>query len=214
MAGPHENLEHAEHAEHAAHSNKKIALLIAVIALFLAFSETLGKSAQTIGIELNIKASDTWNFFQAKTIRQTSLRTAAEAMTLQLPAAPNDEAKAVMAKQIDTWKATVTRYESDPKEQDGRKELMAIAKKFEAARDLAMARYHNYEFGSAAFQIGIVLASAAVITSMMALAYGAVGLAIIGLLFTGMGLYSPDTPHDVMHWAEHLFAASDGAEHH
>ena len=46
----HENLEHAEHAEHAAHSNKKIALLIAVLALFLAFSETLGKSAQTSAI--------------------------------------------------------------------------------------------------------------------------------------------------------------------
>ena len=40
----------------------------------------LGKSAQTVGIELNIKASDTWNFFQAKTIRQTTLRTAAEAL--------------------------------------------------------------------------------------------------------------------------------------
>ena len=75
----HENLEHAEHAEHAAHGgNKGIALLIAVMALFLAFSETLGKSAQTEGIGLNIKASDTWNFFQAKTIRQTALRTAAE----------------------------------------------------------------------------------------------------------------------------------------
>ena len=46
----HENLEHAEHAEHASHSNKKIALLIAVLALFLAFSETLGKSAQTNAI--------------------------------------------------------------------------------------------------------------------------------------------------------------------
>ena len=213
MPGSHENLENAEHAEHAAHSNKNIALLIAVIALFLAFSETLGKSAQTVGIELNIKASDTWNFFQAKTIRQTSLRTAAEAMTLQVAAAP-EEAKAVMTKQIDTWKATVARYESDPKEQDGRKELMAIAKKFEAARDVAMARYHNYEIGSAAFQIGIVLASAAVITNIVALAFGSLGLAVIGLIFTGMGFYSPETPHDVLHWAEHLFAASGGAEHH
>ena len=43
----HENMEHAEHAQHAAHSNKKIALLISVLALFLAFSETLGKNAQT-----------------------------------------------------------------------------------------------------------------------------------------------------------------------
>ena len=145
MAGAHENLEHAEHAEHAAHSNKKIALLIAVIALFLAFSETLGKSAQTVGIELNIKASDSWNFFQAKTIRQTSLRTAAEAMTLAGRRRSRRSRKAAMTKQIDTWKATVARYESDPKEQDGRKELMAIAKNFEAARDIAMARYHNYE---------------------------------------------------------------------
>ena len=80
----HENLEHAEHAEHASHSNKKIALLIAVLALFLAFSETLGKSSQTAAIADNIKASDTWNFFQAKTIRQTSLRIAAEGLVAQL----------------------------------------------------------------------------------------------------------------------------------
>ena len=45
--GAHESMEHAEHAEHASGSNKKIALLIAVIALFLALSETLGKGAQT-----------------------------------------------------------------------------------------------------------------------------------------------------------------------
>ena len=83
MSGPHEQLEHAEHVEHAGHSNKKIALLIAVLALFLAFSETLGKASQTEGISLNIKASDAWNFFQAKTIRQTTLRTAAQAFTVE-----------------------------------------------------------------------------------------------------------------------------------
>src|ERR1700685_2863715 len=46
----HESMEHAEHAEHASGENKKIALLIAVIALFLALSETLGKGAQTEAI--------------------------------------------------------------------------------------------------------------------------------------------------------------------
>ena len=51
----HENLEHVEHAEHASHGgNKKIALLISVLALFLAFSETLGKSAQTAAITENV----------------------------------------------------------------------------------------------------------------------------------------------------------------
>ena len=40
----HENLEHAEHAEHASHSNKKIALLISVLALFLRFPKRWAKA--------------------------------------------------------------------------------------------------------------------------------------------------------------------------
>ena len=74
MAGPHENLEHAEHAQHAAHEgghNKQIALIISVLALFLAFSETFGKSAQTAALNAQIEASNLWNFFQAKNIRRT-----------------------------------------------------------------------------------------------------------------------------------------------
>jgi hypothetical protein len=191
----HENLEHAEHAEHAAHFNKGIALLISVLALFLAFSETLGKSAQTAAIADNIRASDTWNFFQAKTIRQTALRTAAESLTTQLPAVTNDEAKAAMAKQIETWRNTVTRYESDPQEKDGRKELRALAEEYEHDRDTALARYHHYEFASAAFQIGIVLASATIITGMMVLAWISGLLGLVGLVFTGIGFWAPHAVH-------------------
>ena len=51
----------------------------------------------------------------------------------------------------------------------------------EHKRDLALARYHHYEVASAAFQIGIVLASAAVITGMIVLAYIAGALGIAGL---------------------------------
>src|SRR5436190_1187047 len=129
------HIEHEQgHGKQPVSQNRKIALLIAIIALFLALSETLGKSAQTNGIELNIKASDTWNFFQAKTIRQTTLRTAAEALKVEVAARPDDEYKKAMTAQIDRWKATVARYDSDPKEGDGRKELMALAKKYEAER--------------------------------------------------------------------------------
>ena len=121
-------IEHEQHGQKggtgqlAESQNKKIALLIAILALFLAISETLGKSAQTAGIELNIKASNSWNFFQAKTIRQTTLRTAAEAMAIELGARPDAAVKAAMSEQIAAWKETVKRYDSDPKEQDGRKE--------------------------------------------------------------------------------------------
>ena len=43
------------------------------MALFLALAEMFGQERADEGISLNIKASDTWNFFQAKTIRQTTL---------------------------------------------------------------------------------------------------------------------------------------------
>ena len=197
MAGVHEKMEHAEHAEHAGHSNKRIALLISVIALFLAFAETMGKGAQTEGISLNIKASDTWNFFQAKTIRQTTLRTAAEAMTTDLGVAPTEQARAAMTKQIEAWKRTIARYDSDPQEKDGRKELRAQAEKYEHDRDTALARYHHYEVASAALQIGIVMASAAVITGMMVLAFVAGGLGVLGLIFMAIGLFAPHAVHIV-----------------
>jgi Domain of unknown function (DUF4337) len=202
MAGPHENLEHAEHAEHASHGgNKKIALLISVLALFLAFSETLGKSAQTESISLNIKASDTWNFFQAKTIRQTALRTAAESLTAQTSTVTDPAAKAVLEKQIDAWRNTVARYESDPKEKDGRKELREQAEGYEHTRDLQLARYHQYEFASAAFQIGIVLASAEVITGMVVLGWLSGLLGLAGLSFTGLGLWAPHALNFLTHSA-------------
>jgi hypothetical protein len=204
MSDVHEHLEQAEHVEHAAHSNKKIALVIAVLALFLAFSETLGKGAQTAALSQNIEASDLWAFFQAKTIRQTILRTAGESRAIELASIPDAAAKAAMAKQIDTWKKTIDRYESDPESKEGRKELTARAQATEHLRDLNFAKYENYEMASAAFQIGIVLASASVITSMLALVYGAAGLGLIGVIFTGFGLFAPDTLEQVKQLFEHL----------
>jgi hypothetical protein len=197
MAGSHENLEHAEHAQHAGHSNKKIALLISLLALCLAFSETLGKSAQTESISLNIEASDTWNFFQAKTIRQTTLRAAAEGLTAHASAVTDPALKAAMQKQADAWQATVARYESDPKEKDGRKELRAKAEHYEHQRNTQLARYHHYEIASAAFQIAIVLASAMIITGMVALAYLAGGLGILGLVFMAIAIWAPHAVHIV-----------------
>ena len=73
------------HTEHGEGKNKKIALLISVLALLLAFCATLAKSAQTSAISYNIEASNMWAFFQAKTIRMTAVRTAAEGLEAGLP---------------------------------------------------------------------------------------------------------------------------------
>jgi hypothetical protein len=169
--------------------------LIAVLALFLSFSETLGKSAQTEAIDANVKSSDTWAFFQAKDIRRTTLNTAADQTALLTANVADPTAKAAIDKQIEAWRATAARYESDPKTGEGRKELAERAREQEEARELALAKYHHYELGSAAFQVGIVLASAAVITGAVALAWLGGALGILGLGLLALGLFAPHAVH-------------------
>ena len=187
----HESLEQADHAKEASEENRNIALLIAVIALCLALSETLGKGAQTESISKNVEASNLWAFFQAKSIRHTAVQTAAEQTKLGLGGFTDETAKAAAQKQIDDWQKTAARYRSDPKSGEGQEQLSERAKHSEEQRDLATEKYHHFEVASAAFQIAIVLASATIITGMIALAWISGLLTIAGLGMTVLGVWLP-----------------------
>ena len=178
MSGAVEEIAHeATHeAAHGNRNNKLIGLLISVLALFLAVSEMLGKSAQTHALALNIEASDTWNFFQAKTIRQTMLRTNMESVKLQA-----DVSKPEIEKQMSAWQATIDRWESEPSTNEGRKELIKKAKDIEAKRDGYLEQYHAYEVASLLIQLGIVLSSVTLLTSIMWFSAGSIGLGLAGL---------------------------------
>jgi hypothetical protein len=172
------------HAQGEHGGNKKVALLIAVLALVLAFAETLGKGAQTSALAYNIEASNLWAFFQAKTIRQTVLRTAAEQID---SGNPGEAAK----RQASRWKETAQRYQSEPETGEGREQLATRAKAAEKKRDHAMAAYHHYELASAAVQIAIVLASASIITAMPLLAWIGGALGLVGFALCGIGFLAP-----------------------
>ena len=119
-----------------------------------------------------------------------------ESIPVKQNATPADiEHMAALTKQIEAWGKTAARYQSEPETGEGSKQLAERAKKAEEARDLAMARYHHYEVASAAFQIGIVLASATIITGMIALAGVAGVLALTGVVFTAIGLFAPHAVH-------------------
>jgi hypothetical protein len=188
-------MEQADHAKEAAGENRKIALLIAVIALCLALSETLGKGAQTEAISKNVEASNFWAFFQAKSIRRTVIQTAAEQSKLGLGAAGDEAARAAVQKQIDDWQKTAARYRSEPETGEGTEQLAERAKHAEEERDLATAKYHHFELASAAFQIGIVLASATIITGILALAWISGLLTLAGIAFTALGIFMPHLLH-------------------
>lgn len=185
----HETIHEAAHSHHGSGRNKRVAVLISVLAALLAIIEMGGKSAQNTSLAANIEAANLWSFFQAKTIRMTTMRTAAEALEVVGPA------NGAWKPRIDEWRLAAARYDSEPETGEGRKELAARAKQAEERRDRALAAYHQFEYGAAALQIAIVLASASVVTGMIALAFASGGLGAVGVAFGLLGWLAPTLLH-------------------
>jgi hypothetical protein len=178
-------------------SNKYIAIFISALALLLAIAETMAKGAQTNSLAYNIEASNLWAFYQAKTIRQTAVRTAAEQLQLDVALARDPAVKKQLETRVAAWKADVARWQSEPGVGggEGRKELQERAKAAEKKRDLYTEKYHHYEVSSALFQIGIVLASVFLITHVVYLLWAAGALTAAGVFFAIVGLFFPHAIH-------------------
>ncbi|WP_424812509.1 DUF4337 domain-containing protein [Roseococcus sp. YIM B11640] len=177
----------------AAHGteNKGVALLIAVLALFLALAEVGAKSAQTEALNSNVQSANLWAFFQARTIRQTQLRTAVEQAELD----KTDANRTAIEAQQQRWTQTVARWESEPETGEGRRELVSRARAAEAKRDVSMERYHMFEYSSAVFQVAIVVASASIITGVALLVWFAGGLGVVGFALAALGVFAPGLIH-------------------
>ena len=168
--------------------NKEIAMLIAVLALMLAITELLGSAAQVKSVQSNIEAANLWSFYQAKAIRATTLETAFEQLEADMPTIKDHEQKEAREKLIAKWKGTVARYESDPKTKEGREQIKERAAEAEHARDKFEAKHSRYELAIGAFHIAIVVASAAIITGLPVMLWGAGILGVLGLLSMIVGL--------------------------
>ena len=183
----------AEPLEDAVESeNKKVALIIAILALFLALAEAGAKNAQHRSTEQNIEASDLFNFYQAKKVRSTIAETAAESLEAIAPTVTDERASAAIEKQIAAWKATVAKFEKDPKKpEDSLDKLQERASEAQDGRELSNRRLEHFEYASGSLQIAIVLASAAIITGIGVLAWLAAGLGLIGAVLMAFGYLAP-----------------------
>jgi Domain of unknown function (DUF4337) len=184
--------EAAETAVEAKERDRTVALIIAILALMLALAEAGAKKSQHLSTEKNIEASDLFNFYQAKRIRSTVAETAAQTLEAQKTALIDPKMQEAFEKQIGDFKATVARYEKDPKKPED--SLDAIQERAKAAaeeRELANHRLGHYELGSGLTQIAIVLASAAIITGISFLIWLSVGLGAIGAALLALGTFAP-----------------------
>jgi hypothetical protein len=165
------------------HAGKWIALYIAMLAVLLSICTVGGGNSTKDATRTNIQASDTWAFYQAKNMRQTSYKLAAEALQLRLaePGLP-DSVRKQMEVALAAYKVEIDRLESDPKRGEGKKELTAKARQFEKERDTALRQDPYFDYAQAFLQIAIVLASASIVLKSRPLLIGSGLLGFFGVL--------------------------------
>jgi hypothetical protein len=163
---------------------KKAAISIGVLAMLLAISGLGGGNATKEMLNANIQASDTYAFYQAKNIRQTSNQLAAdelEAMLIAQPSIP-DQARGQLQSRIDQYRATVARYESEPATGEGKQELLQKGQAYDERRDRAAKQDPNFDFAQALFQIAIVLGSVSIVATSHRLLLLSIGLGVLAVV--------------------------------
>lgn len=176
----HENIQEARERP----QTKWIGVWIAMLAVLLAITGMGGSNSMKDMINANVEVTNYWAFFQAKNIRQTEFRLAADRLEVDLALNPTmpEAARKQIEDKIKRYKDTAARYESDPKEGDGKKELLAKAKSLEAERAKAQRKDPYFDFSEALIQIAIVLASVSIITGAASLLIGSLGVGVLGAL--------------------------------
>jgi len=177
-----------------------VAIFIAVLAMLLTVATLGGDNAATEMVASNIQASDTWAFYQAKNIRQTSYELAADELEATLRVHGKGMAaadRAAVQKQIEDYRAKVKRYDSepdptkpnDPTAGEGKKELMARAREWEKKREHSQAQDPNFDYSTALFQIAIVLGSVAILSSSRVVVVLAAALGVVGTVLMLNGFF-------------------------
>jgi hypothetical protein len=174
----------------------RAALMIAILAAILAICGLGGGNATDDMIFNNIRASDTWAFFQAKNMRQTAYEIAIVEIEGDL-AEPGltPERRTRMEQQLAEHRATIARYESepdaaapnDPLRGEGKRQLRARAQAYEAAREIASAQDDSFDMAEVLLQLALVLGSVAILALNRPILILAGALGLVGVLLTANG---------------------------
>jgi hypothetical protein len=182
-----------ERAENEAEDKfrNRAALLIAIFAMLLAVGSLGGGNVAEDMIHANIKASDTWAFFQAKNVRQTMYEVAVEDVKAQLasPSLP-PEARASLQRALADYQATIARYDDEPDPAapadsmrgEGKKQLAARARGYERDRERAGEQDASFDYSEVALQLALVLGSVAILALSRPVLYLAIGLGVVGTI--------------------------------
>lgn len=171
-----ESLERVSEGRKSRSYTRRAAVIIAIMAAFLALNEFAEKDAQTNYLAGHIAASNIWAQYQAKSVRNAVLTSQAEV----LKSLPNASDPAIQQR-IAAALARAAHMRSEPGD-DGMEQLAARAHAQEHMRDHEMHRKDMLEVASGGLQIAIVLASISVVIELPALMFGSVLLGIASVI--------------------------------
>lgn len=195
-----ELIAEAKEAREHENFNSKVALLISFMAVLLAIASMGGGNAAEDMLGNNVHASDTWAFYQAKSIRQTTYKLSAETLEAELQmhgASLAPEIRQDIQQRIEQYKETVARYENEPDPQapddplkgEGKKQLSARARRYEEERQRAILQDPNFDYAEALFQIAIVLSSVAILANRRWIVLFAISVAAVATLLMLNGFF-------------------------
>lgn len=156
----------------------KAGMVIVVMALFMAITTYYSSSFSGAVLKNTLKATDTYAFFQSKSIKQAIAEGQRDDYVSR-----GDKAK---AEKLD---AKIARYETDPEKGEGKKELLAKAQGYEKARDEASKHTPWLTFASMAFQLAIVLLSASILAVNNKMYKGSLYVAVAGMALLSQGIW-------------------------
>ncbi len=151
-------------------SMTRVSLIISVVAVLVAMVTVMSHREHTEAVLSQARATDQWNEYQARRIRQFEVGLAVDSLSLQTGL---DKAAA---------KAKVDEYRERQKKSQGQlEENSHEARSLEAEVVVAEKRAARLDLGEALLQIAVVLASITLLTRqwryvLVALALGAIGL--------------------------------------
>ena len=150
----------------------KAGLVINIFAALLAFNVWYGGGLSSTVMNNTIKANDLWNFYQAKSVKQTSYEIAAQTT-------PDREKAARFAEKAKSYDLG----------EEGKPALFEKAKQLEAERDHAKKKSPWIGYAGTAYQLSIVLLSASILAVSMMLFWSSFVVAGVGLLLSLQGVF-------------------------
>lgn len=159
----------ASRSEREAKIKDKAGLVINIFALLLAVNSWYGGKLSSTVLNNTIAANNQWAWYQAKNVREVLYTTSAMEARI-----PENKSK---------FEAEAARMNSD------KKEIMEKATKLEKDRDEAKLRSPWIGYANTAYQLAIVLLSASILAVSMPLFWGSFGVAALGVLLSGQGLF-------------------------